>query len=296
MSLSEDEIAEAFDQAQTNSWSEARLVVADALAPQMPDQLLLAAVTWARAFPLERECFAALAALGRFQSENTQNKTVQHGPAMAVGIRHVRSKAGAVAALAPVLSRPERAALAFVILFSLDPSWGVRAMEEMADMLPAELLQVAPGTIRGWISPDPALDIPRILERLVDDGYTTVIDSLLPGNEGPWEPWRWEEPLSRLAPLLSSSQARRLWHTWDRASFGPHDAKALAVLVGRLPADERATVADEILAAYPTQTPMGHRRCTGARPARPGHLHRTPDAGYRGDAGQRARNPVPGAR
>jgi hypothetical protein len=250
MPLSEDEVAEAFNRAQANSRSETRLVVADALAPQLPDQLLLDAVTWVRAFPLERECFAALAALGRLQPEKTQNQTAQRGLAMAAGLSHVRSKAGAVAALAPVLTRPEGAITAFAILWSLDPSWGVRAMEEIADVLPAELLQAVPGKIRGSISPDPALDIPKILEKLVANGYATVIDSLLPGPEGSWRPSRWEEPLSRLAPLLSPAQAGRLWDTWDRADSGPYDAQALATLVGRLPADERATAADEILAAY----------------------------------------------
>ena len=250
MPLSEDEVAEAFNRAQANSWSEARLVVADALAHGLPDQLLLDAVTWVKAFPLERECFAALAALGRLQPGDKQDQTVQRGLAMAAGISHVRSKAGAVAALAPVLTRRGWATIAFVILWSLDPFWGVRAMEEMADVLPTELLQAVPGKIQGLISPDPALDIPRILERLIANGHATVIDSLLPGQEGSWRPARWDEPLSRLAPLLSPSQARRLWGTWDRTRSGPHDAKALAVLVARLPMDERATAAEEILAAY----------------------------------------------
>jgi hypothetical protein len=250
MHLSEEEVAEAFNRAKANSWNEARLAVADALATQLPDQLLLDAVTWARAFPLERECFAALAALGRLQPEETQEKTVQRGLAMAAGITHVRSKAGAVAALTPVLTRHEWATIAFAILWSLDPYWGVRAMEEMADVLPAELLPTVPGKIRGGIDPDPALDIPRILERLVASGHAIVIDSLLPGHEGSWRPSRWGKPLSRLAPLLSPSQGRRLWDTWDRAGSGPYDTKALAALVGRLRADERATAADEILAVY----------------------------------------------
>ena len=248
--LSDSEITEAFDQAQANSRSEALLTVTGVLASHLPDRILYEALRRVREFPLEQECFAALAALGRLQPEKARDQTAQRGLAMATNISHLRSKANAVAALMPVLVRPELAATAFVILWSVDPSWGVRAMEEMADVLPAELLQVVPGRIRGWINPDPALDIPRILERLSGEGYTAVIDSLLPGPEGSWEPYHWEKVLSRLALLLSPSQARRLWDTWDRDDTGLYTAEALSALVGRLPEHERAAAVNEVLAIY----------------------------------------------
>jgi DNA-binding transcriptional regulator YbjK len=256
--LRDDEVAEAFDRAQANSWSEARLKVADVLAPHLPDRLLLDALGRVTAFPLEEECFAALAQLGLSQADGTRDQTAVRGLAMAAGIGQARYKARAVAALAPILLRPELADAAFAILWSVDPFWGVRAMEAMADVLPIERLREVPGRIRGWISPDPALDIPRILERLAAAGYAPVIDSLLPGQEGAWQPSGWQEIIPRLAPVLSPPQARRLWEIWDRENSGHYDAEALSALVGRLPENERARAVDEVLAAC---TPISGRDC-----------------------------------
>ena len=52
-------------------------------------------------------------------------------------------------------------------------------MQAMADVLPAARLRAVPDRIRGSRVPDPALDIPKILKRLSDEGYTTIIDSLV---------------------------------------------------------------------------------------------------------------------
>lgn len=251
--LSDHEVAEAFDQAQANSWSDAHLAAADVLAPCLDDRLLRDVLQRVMAFPLEKECFAAVAALGRVQRPETRDQTAARGLAMAIGISHVRSKACAVAALGPILTPPDLATAAFAILWSIDPFWGVRAMEEMADVLPAQLVQAVPDRIRGWIILDPRLDIPRIIERLAAHGYTAVIDRLLPDPEGSWDPNGWGEALAALAPHLTESKIRKLWHLWhrrDHERLVRDGAEALSSLVSRLPADERAAAVDEILAAY----------------------------------------------
>ena len=250
--LSNEEISDAFDSAAANSWSDARFVVTEVLAPFLSDQLLLT-LARSRALPLEEECFSALARLGQLQPEAKRGETALRGLIMAAGISQARYKSYAVAALAPILLHPELSAAAFEILRLADPFWGVRAIERMADVMPLEGLPKVPESIRDWISPDPRLDIPRILERLSADGRTDVIDRLLPQQDTSWEPARWEEALSGLAPVLSPAQARRLWATWDRENSGPHDAVALSVLAGRLPERERAAAVDEVLA---TCTPM----------------------------------------
>jgi hypothetical protein len=255
--LSDNEVAQAFDHAQANPWSDACFAVADVLAPHLADDLLSDVLKLVMAFPLEKECFAALAGLGRFQPAETRVQTAGRGLAMAMSISHARSRANAVAALAPLLTRPELAAEAFTVLWSVDPFWGVRAMEEMADVLPTELLQAVPGRIKGWTMPDPALDIPRILKRLAAAGYTTVIDDLLPDPEGSWDPSGWTKVLTGLTPLLSASKVRRLWHMWrigGQRLRGHSDAEPLSLLVSRLPASERAAAVDEILAAYTPRT------------------------------------------
>lgn len=251
--LSDNEVAQAFDHAQANSRSDARLAVADVLAPHLTDELLRDALKRVMAFPLEKECFAAVAGLGRLQPAETWVQTAARGLAMAIGIVHVRSKANAVAALAPILTGPELGTAAFAVLSSVDPFWGVRAMEEMADVLPAELLQAVPSRIKGSTMTDLSLDIPRILKRLSAEGYTAVIDDLLPDPEGSWDPRGWTKVLTGLAPLLSDSKVRRLWHMWrmgDQCLGGHYDAEPLSLLVSRLPANERAAAVDEILAAY----------------------------------------------
>lgn len=251
--LSDHEVAEAFDHAQANSWSDARLAVADVLAPCLDDRLLRDVLQRVMAFPLEKECFAALAALGRVQPPDIRDKTAARGLAMAVGIGHVRSKAGAVAALGPILTRFDLATAAFAVLWSIDPFWGVRAMEAMADVLPAQLLQAVPDRIRRWIILDPRLDIPRIIDRLAAHGHTAVIDRLVPDPEGSWDPNGWGKALATLARHLSGSKIRKLWHLWhgrDHERLVRDGAEALSSLVSRLPADERAAAVDEILAAY----------------------------------------------
>ena len=253
--FSDDEVAEAFHIAETahpiSWWPGSSLMVADVLAPHLTSDQLRYARDRVTAFPLEEECFAAIAQLGLLQAGATRDETARRGLALAESINHPRYKTRAVAALAPILVRPDLAAKAFEIIRSVkEPLWMASAMDAMADVLPAALLRAVPDAIGSpWYS-HPALDIPRTLKRLSSEGYTTAIDSLLPPPECSWKPHGWEKTLSRLAPLLSPSQARRLWETWDREDSWPDDAEALSALVGRLPGHERAVAVDEVLAIY----------------------------------------------
>jgi hypothetical protein len=256
--FSDDEVAEAFtaleNAYQISWWPGSCLMAADVLAPHLSNGQLRYALARVMAFPLEEECFAALAELGRYQPQSARDQTCERGLDMANGISHGKFKARAVAALAPIIARPELADKAFEILWSVRPYWGVRAMEAMADVLPVARLREVPEKIRGSRAPDPALDIPKILKRLSDKGYTTVIDDLIPRPEDSWHPSQ-SEGITGLAPVLSPSQARRAWHIPEPKDFGPSDAEALSVLVGRLPEHERAAAADEVLAAW---TPRVH--------------------------------------
>ena len=237
--FSDDEVAEAFDMLE--GFPTAQLMLPDVLAPHLTYDQLRYARDRVMAFPIEEECFAALAEMGRFQPRRTHDETAERGLAVAAGISHGRDKARAAAALAPILLRPELAARAFEIVRSAG-SWWAPAMNDMAHVIPAALLQTVPAIYPGRVR-----DMPRVLERLSAEGYTTVIDGLLPRLEGPWIGW--SEEISILAPFLSASQARRVWHIGD-----PHDcgAEPLSALASRLPAQERAAAVDEVLAAYPS--------------------------------------------
>lgn len=246
--FSDDEVAEAFDMAETahpiSWWPGSCLMIAGVLAPHLSRDQLDYVLARVMGFPLEEECFAALAELARFQPRRARDETAERGLAVAAGIRHEWYKARAVAALAPILVRPDLAAEAFEIVWSVkSPLWIAPAMEEMAAVLPAALLQAVPDAIRGFVDPEDPVYIPRILERLSAEGYTAVIDSLLQRPEG--HPGEFEA-ISHLAPYLSASQVRHVWQTRDM----PAAAEGLSALVSRLPADERAAAVDEILTAY----------------------------------------------
>ena len=250
--FSDDEVAEAFtalgNASPVSWWPRSCLMMADLLAPHLTCDQLRYVRNRVMAFPLEEECFAALAELGRYQPHGTRDQTCKRGLDMANGVSHGKFKARAVAALAPIIAGPERADEAFEILWSVRPHWGVQAMEAMADVLPAARLAEVPGRFRD--SRDAALDIPKILKRLSDNKeYTTIIDSLIPRPEGSWHPSQ-SRMISSLAPIMSPSQARRAWHVAEPEDFGYDDAEALSALVGRLPEHERAAAVDEVLAAY----------------------------------------------
>ena len=254
-----EEIAEIFDIMKTAWWPGADLIVADVLAPYLHDErLLLYTASRVRQFPLEEECFTALAELAAFQTATARNEIAEQALAIAADISYSGKKAHAIAALAPILLHPDLVAKAFEIARPTGPYWMPRAVDPMAPALPADLLQEIVDVT--WERNHPALVIPRILKRLATDGYTNVIDSLLPGQEGSWNPHGREEILSPLAPLISPLQARRLWDTWDRENSGPYDAEALSALVGRLPEHERAVAVDEVLAIYAPGSGPDYRR------------------------------------
>jgi hypothetical protein len=252
--FSDDEITEIFDIVGRAWWPGARVVVAEVLAPHLTDRQLGHVLARVVAFPLENECFTALAQLGRFQTPRTRDRTAERALAIVAGLSDNQQKAQALAELVPVLLRPDLVARAFEIARSMAPSfyWIARAMNGLAPALPADLLRAVPGAISGRASPDPAKDIPQILEQLSAEGDTAVIDTLLPRIPEPEHNWHVSScaTLCRLAPYLSASQARRVWHIGDPDTFGHAQAEALAALVIRLPEHERTAAADEILASY----------------------------------------------
>jgi hypothetical protein len=80
-------------------------------------------------------------------------------------------------------------------------------------------------------------------------GEGAVLDTVLP------RPSEHEE-VTRLAPLLSESQARSIWNKAHLENLTDDEAVSLAALAGRLPEPERPAAVDGVLAAY-TPTALG---------------------------------------
>jgi hypothetical protein len=251
--FSQAEVAAIFDIVKEAWWPEADVIVGDVLAPHLhDDRLVRYAASRVTAYPLEEECFAALGGLGAFQTPTARDRTAKRALALADGISYRGKKARAVAALAPILLHPDVAAQAFEIAQSTGPYWMAQALDPLAPALPVELLQAIPDAINGPLIPDPALDIPRTLERLSREGRTASMDCLLPCLQDPQAslPWREAKKIMHLAPYLSPPQAQRLWHIGDPEILHPEQAEALSALARRLPERERAAAVDELLAAY----------------------------------------------
>jgi hypothetical protein len=261
--LSEDEVAEAFTVLENSYpiswWPKSASMMADVLAPLVRRGALQKIRACVMAFPVEQEIFTALAALGKFQPDTARDRTAAQALTLAADVKHPPHRASAVAELAPILRREDLIAEAFEILRSIGVFSGLRAMDAMADVLPIPLLRAAVEKAVDTHASPPEY-IPRILERLSEEGHTNVIGTLLPSPEGPWGPRRWEKLITALAPLLSPHQVRRLWRTWNREDSGPHDAEALSALVVRLPEHERAAAVDEVVAVYAPGSGLDYRR------------------------------------
>lgn len=74
------------------------------------------------AYPLEEECFTALAGLGAQQTPTARDRTAKR-PRAHRQHRLSREKARAVASLAPILLHPDLAAQAFEVARSTGPYW-----------------------------------------------------------------------------------------------------------------------------------------------------------------------------
>jgi hypothetical protein len=261
--LSEDEVAEAFTVLESahpiSWWPKSALMMADVLAVHVSKPVLEKIPSTVMTFPLEEECFTALAALGQLQPATARDNTAERALAMAASTKNPRRRAHAVAELAPILGREDLITQAFEITGSVYPFAGIRAMDALAAVLPVPLLRAAVKEFPFLPDANPAEHIPKILERLSAEGHTEAIDSLLPRPEGSWSPSRWEKVITGVAPFLVPSQARRLWDTWDRERSTRGDAEALSALVARLPENERAAALEEVLAVYAPGSGVDYR-------------------------------------
>ena len=242
--FSENEVAEAFAALENahpfSWWPESALMTADVLAHRADKKTLEKIRECVMTFPVEQECFAALAALAQLQPGTARDDIAMRALAIAASIRNPLHKVRAVAELAPILFREDLATRAFNIVAPIGPFAGVWAMDAMADVLPPQLLRAA---VKSMTIAHPAEHIPRILARLAAEGDTTVIDSVLPRLSQ-------HKAVECLAPLLTAPQARTIWHLWDRENLRDDQAQGLAALIACLPEDERAAAADQILAAH----------------------------------------------
>jgi hypothetical protein len=241
--LTDDEISFIFSALENAKpitwWPDSGLMVADTLAPLLQPRQLAQVLERVQRFPIEPECFAALASIGLLQPAAERHETAVRALAMARGMSHESSHAKAITRLAPLLIDPGLAEEAFEQLRSISPFWGFPAIDALADIMPvAQLPDVL--TSQGTFLFDITVKgkIPGIVRRLARDGYADVIDRLLPSP-----PKLNYNLAARLAPLLSPAQARRCWNL--KAS-----AEVLSALVARLDADERAAAVDEVLATH----------------------------------------------
>jgi hypothetical protein len=217
-------------------WPDSGLMVADTLAPLLQPRQLADVLHRVQRFPIEPECFTALASIGLLQPAVERHETAARALVMARSMSHESSHAKAIIRLAPLLD-PSLAEEAFEQLRSIFPMWGLPAIDALADIMPLDqLLDVltSDGTFLFDIT---ARDkIPRIVTRLAREGHADVIDYLLPSP-----PNLNYKLAARLAPLLSPAQARRCWNL--QAS-----TEVLSALVARLDTDVQAAAVDELLA------------------------------------------------
>jgi hypothetical protein len=244
--LTDSEIALLFSQLEnsimTSWWPESGIAVANVLAPNLTRGQLNDVLDRIRRFPVEQECFAALASLGLQQAPDARHGTAARALATASAGTHARSQARAVVRLAPIID-PSLTGAAVALLKSVNPFWGVSAIDDVADMFPAdELAEVC--RLHGHMLTDMKRGIPKSLTRLSREGHGDVIDGLLQDKSGGLN----YAKVDRLAPILSAEQALRCW---DRQA-GPD---ALAAFARLLPEDRRAAAVDEVLVLYAPRLP-----------------------------------------
>lgn len=241
--LTDDEVSFVFSALENATpetwWPDSGLVVADTLAPLLQPRQLAEVLNRVQRFPIEPECFAALASIGLLQSAVERHEIAARALEMARGMSHESSHAKAITQLAPLLDDPGLAEEAFEQLRSIFPMWGLPAMDALADIMPLDQLPDVLTSEGAFLFDITARDkIPGIVTRLVRQGHAEVIDHLLPN------PPNLDYNLAaRLAPLLSPAQARRCWNL--QAS-----AEVLSALVTRLDTDEQVAAVDELLATH----------------------------------------------
>jgi hypothetical protein len=237
------EITFMFDIAGKSWWDGTSLVLADELAPHIPDHMLEEICNRLEEFPLEPEIFRALAALAPYTDPEVCEKAARRAFTIAEHIGHEKHRARAVAALAPLLS-PDLAAEAFECVRRISQLWIAPAMDALAPVLPQSFLETAPSVIGDAPYPDPAIHLPATLARLSDEGLTAVLDDLLARLDDPGN-LRGDDQMSGLLPYLNSAQARRAWQISVTRGFSP---ELLTGLVDRLPQEDRPAAANQILA------------------------------------------------
>jgi hypothetical protein len=246
--LSEDDIDAVFgmlEKAQPLTWwPRSGDWLADFLAPGVPDETLEKIRDRVTSFPIEETCFTAIAALGRHQEGAKRGQTAERALALAAAMVNPRHKAKAVAELSPILTSGELATRAFDIVEDVGLYAGVRAKDRLAGALSVQQLQEIVDEACTFGASEAILHIPQTLARLAALGFTDVIDRVLP-TAVPGS----AEKMLRVAPLLSASQADRIWRS-RQGSLNMDEAVALAVLTGRFPEEQRGARADEILSSY----------------------------------------------
>lgn len=231
------------------------LELLDALAPHLPDHLLLEAVS--RTIPRpETERFTALAELVRLLRPGARGRFEQRSLMLVQDTPDQRSWADSVRKLAPALSQ-DAAVAALEILTTVSMYGGcAQAVEALSASLPSEALpQAWSVAVRG--SEDrpeqPAFQAPSLMTRLASAGHGEIIDAVLASAAEHVSQWLEDEVarfLTTFVPLLSAEQLRHATDAFlSHRSRSPRWAESVAGLSRHLPETERQKVTDAVLTA-----------------------------------------------
>jgi hypothetical protein len=225
-----------------------RLTVLSVLAPHLDDDSLDEAIKLVLPGPVEAECFAAIAALGRELPNDQRTKVARRALDSAREMASDTQRTRAIAGLAPTLPADlAEAALELVgsvthsVLF---PSV-LNALDSLAPQLPGTAL---PRALEIFID-TPMCEIRdaiRLFERLDRDDRTGAIRHLFEGwpQEDAWpkDSWLWA-----LAPFLTESSAEGALAIARALPIDYARRLSMAALAPRLPDGLRAAVAHEVL-------------------------------------------------
>jgi hypothetical protein len=233
------------------AWQPAsRLTVLSVLAPHLDDDSLDEAMRRVLPGPVEVECFAAIAALGRELAEDQRAAVARRALDAALDVGHDRQRTLTVAALAPTMpANVAKAALEFVgsVTRLVHPPHVFSALDSLAPRLPVTALAGALEIFLDtrMVGSGDIQHVTRLFERLGRDDPGAIRNHF----QGPQRSgsWAWDSWLWALAPFLPAALAEEALAV-AMALPDDYDRRvSLAALAPRLPDRLRTAAAHEAL-------------------------------------------------
>jgi hypothetical protein len=233
------------------SWPGSVQWFADLLAPNEPDHVLESISERLTRIPmLEESCFTAIAALGKCQDAERRDRTAKRGLDLAATIGNPYRKGQALEELSPILSGEALVARVFAMLDDVGVDTALRVKDRLSPTLSNTQIRATVDEAYALSVGTAIWKIPRILERMAEEGFTDVINRFLPSLT-PGLSLRDDslDPVLKVSPLLSAPQADKVWRSRGE-QLTPLEAREMAELVSRFSEGERRSRADEILRDY----------------------------------------------